>query len=172
LNNCAISLFLIKNLAIVVGNEFHPRQAFRALKLIYYALNSGLLIFFLVGIYMNSMSLPDFKDEVDILTIVNVLLLGMIPAGYMISSRRVAAIRPGDPFPKKFEHFQAAMILRWAMIEGVALLSIVGMIILQDAKQVVLFLLCIVVLSMNTVTKEKAIRMAKLNPEEARALDV
>jgi hypothetical protein len=46
------------------------------------------------------------------------------------------------------------------------------MIILQDAKQVVLFLLCIVVLSMNTVTKEKAIRMAKLNPEEARALDV
>lgn len=155
----------------MVGHEFHPRHAFRALKLIFYALNMGLLAFFFVGIYLNGMTIPEFKSDMDILTIVNVLLLVMIPAGYMISNRRMDAIERGDPFARKFGQFQVAMILRWAMIEGVALLSVVGLIILQDAKQLVLFIICILVLSMNTVTREKAIRLAKLNADEARALE-
>jgi hypothetical protein len=153
------------------SQTFHPRQAFRALKLIFYGLNTGLLIFLFVGVFMNGMALPGFKDEVHILTIVNVLLLVSIPVGYTISSRRMAAILPADPFAKKFDQYQSAMIIRWAMIEGAALLSIVGLILLQDAKQLVLFILCVVVLSMNTVTREKVIRLAKLNPEEARALE-
>jgi hypothetical protein len=80
------------------------------------------------------------------------------------------AIDAGDSFSKKFEQFQSAMIIRWAMIEGTALFSLVGLIILQDAKQLVLFVICILVLSSNTVTKEKVTRMAKLNSEEAKAL--
>ena len=63
------------------------------------------------------------------------------------------------------------MIIRWAMIEGTALFSIVGLILLEDAKQLVLFVFCILVLSLNTVTKEKVIRQAKLNAEEAKMLD-
>jgi hypothetical protein len=155
----------------MVGHEFHPRQAYRALKLIFYALNTGLLVFFFVGIYLNGMAIPQFKDEVDILTIVNVLLLGSIPAGYTISARKMAGIGRGEPFSRKFEQYQSAMIIRWAMIEGVALLSIVGMILLQDAKQLIIFIFCVLVMSMNTVTREKVIRMAKLTPEEAKTLD-
>jgi len=45
-----------------------------------------------------------------------------------------------------------------------------GLIVLQDAKQLVLFIICILALSMNSVTREKAIRLAKLNPEESKAL--
>ena len=56
------------------------------------------------------------------------------------------------------------------MIEGAALFSLVGLILLQDAKQLVLFVLCILVLSTNTITKEKVTRMAKLNTEESKAL--
>ena len=147
----------------MIGQHFHPRQSFRALKLIFYALNTGLLVFFFVGVYLNGMAIPEFKTEVDILTVVNVLLLGSIPAGYMISARKMAGIDRGEPFARKFEVYQTAMILRWAMIEGVALLSLVGMILLEDAKQLVIFVLCIVMLSLNTVTKEKVIRNAKLN---------
>ncbi len=154
----------------MLGHELQPRQAYRALKMIFYALNTGLLVFFFVGIYLNGMTIPEFKSEVDILTIVNVLLLAAIPGGYYLSSRKMAAIEPGEPFARKFEQYQSAMIIRWAMIEGVALLSIVGFILLQDAKQLVLFILCVLVLSMNTVTKEKVVRQAKLNHEEARAL--
>ncbi len=155
----------------MIGQDFHPRQAYRTLRIIFYSLNTGLLIFFIVGVYLNGMAIPDFKDKVDILTIVNVLLLGSIPAGYMISNRKMAAIEPGDPFSRKFEQFQSAMIIRWAMIEGAALFSIVGLILLKDAKQLVIFILCIVVLSLNTITKEKVVRMAKLNREEAKSLD-
>jgi len=100
-----------------------------------------------------------------------VFLLAAIPAGYTISTKKMEAIDPADTFSKKFEQFQTAMILRWAMIEGTALFSLVGLIVLQDAKQLVLFVICILVLSSNTVTKEKVTRMAKLNSVESRALD-
>jgi hypothetical protein len=149
----------------------HPKQSFRALKLIFYALNTGLLLFFFVGIVLNDMAIPEFKDDMDILTLVNTFLLVMIPVGYTLSSRKMAAIEQGDPFAKKFEQFQVAMIIRWAMIEGVALLSIVGMILLEDAKQLIVFLICILVLSVNTISKEKVAKGAKLNPDEERALE-
>jgi len=57
------------------------------------------------------------------------------------------------------------------MIEGVALFSIVGLILLQDGKQLVIFVICILILSMNTVSKEKVIKLAKLTAEEARSLE-
>lgn len=155
----------------MIGEKFQAKAAYRALKLIFYSLNSGLLLFFIVAIYLNEMQIPAFKDGFDILTYVNVFLLASIPAGYTISSRRMEAIDAGDSFAKKFEQFQSAMIIRWAMIEGTALFSLVGLIVLQDAKQLVIFVICILVLSSNTVTKEKVTRMAKLNSEESRALD-
>ena len=155
----------------MIEPEFQPRVAYRTLRIIFYALNTGLLIFFMVAVYLNGMELPPFRDEIDLLTVVNLLLLSAIPVGYMISSRKLDSIKPKEPFSKKFEQFQTAMILRWAMIEGTALFSIVGLILLKDAKQLVIFILCILVLSVNSVTKEKVVRMAKLNAEEAKALD-
>jgi hypothetical protein len=155
----------------MIGERFQPKAAFRALRVIFYALNSGLLLFFIVAIYLNGMKLPPFQEGFDILTFVNVVLLAAIPAGYSISSKRMEAIDPADSFSRKFEQYQAAMIIRWAMIEGVALFSLVGLIVLQDSKQLILFVICILVLSSNTVTKEKLTRMAKLNAEESRALD-
>ena len=155
----------------MLGQNPHPKAAYRALKLIYYALNAGLLFFFFVGIYLNDMTIPEFKDGVDILTLVNLLLMGMIPVGNLISGRKIAAIEAGDPFARKFEQFQSAMILRWAMIEGVALLSVVGLIIVQDGKQMVIFVICILIFSMNSLSREKVVRMAKLNPDEARSLE-
>lgn len=155
----------------MIGHDFQPRLAYRALRLIFYSMNTGLLVFFVIGIYLNEMAIPAFREEVDILNIVSLLLLLSIPLGYLISNRRLAAIEPGEPFQKKFEQYQVAMIIRWAMIEGTALFSIVGLILLEDAKQMVIFILCIAVLSLNTITREKVIRMARLNREEAKALE-
>lgn len=166
-----ISVFLYVNLRKMITPQFNPRMAYRVLRIIFYSLNTGLLFFLMVGVYLNGMKIPSFHDELDVLTIVNLLLLGAIPGGYSISSRKMEAIDPADPFSKKFEQFQTAMIIRWAMIEGTAIFAIVGMILLQDAKQLVIFLLCILVLSMNTVTREKVIRLAKLNREEAKVLE-
>ena len=155
----------------MIGEKFQPKAALRALRIIFYALNTGLLLFFIAGIYLSGMQLPPFQAGFDILTFINVVLLAVIPVGYSLSSRRMDAIDPADSFSRKFEQFQAAMILRWAMIEGVALFSLVGLIVLQDSKQLVLFIICILVLSSNTITREKVTRMAKLNAEESRALD-
>ena len=155
----------------MIGEKFQPKAAFRALKIIFYSLNSGLLLFLMVGIYLNGMQIPEFKDGIDILTYVNIFLLLSIPAGYSISSRKMEAIDVVDSFSKKFEQYQSAMIIRWAMIEGAAIFSLVGLIVLQDSKQLILFVLCILVLSSNTVTREKVTRMAKLNAEESKALE-
>lgn len=155
----------------MISQQFNPRLAFRILRVIFYSLNTGLLILLMAGVYLNGMEIPGFRDELNVLTIVNLLLLGAIPAGYAISNRRMEAIDPATPFSRKFEQFQTAMIIRWAMIEGTAIFAIVGLILLQDAKQLVIFVLCVVVLSMNSVTRERVVRLAKLNREEAKSLD-
>ena len=154
----------------MIGEGFQPKAAFKALKVIFYALNTGLLLFFMVGVYLNEMQIPPFATELDILNIVSIFLLASIPGGYMVSNRKFDAIDAGDSFQGKWEQFQTGMIIRWAMIEGAALFSLVGLIVLHDAKQLVLFIICILALSMNSVTREKATRLAKLNPEESRAL--
>ena len=150
--------------------DFQPRIAFRMLKMIFYSLNAGLLIFFMVIVYLNDLTIPELQSEVDILTVVNIILLGSIPAGYALSGRRWEAIDPEDPFPRKFEQFQTGMILRWAMIEGAALFSLIGLLILQDSKHLILFILCLLVLSSNSVTREKVVKWAKLNSNEAEQL--
>jgi len=154
----------------MIGEGFQPRAAYRALRIIFYAMNTGLLLFFMVGVYLNGMQIPNFKQELDILNIVSIFLLAAIPVAYMLSNRRFDAINAGDPFSVKWEQFQSAMIIRWAMIEGAALFSLIGLIVLQDAKQLVLFVICVLVLSGNSINREKATRLAKLNPEESRAL--
>jgi len=154
----------------MIVDGFQPKAAFRALKIIFYALNTGLLLFFMVSVYLNEMEIPAFKQELDILNIISVFLLASIPLGYYISNRRFDAIDAAESFQVKWEQFQAGMIIRWAMIEGPALFSLVGLIALQDAKQLVLFIICLLALSMNSVSREKATRLAKLNPEESRAL--
>jgi hypothetical protein len=154
----------------MIGEGFQPKAAFRAIRVIFYALNTGLLLFFMVGIYLNQMQIPPFRTELDILNVVSIFLLTSIPGGYIISNRKFDAIDAGDSFQAKWEQFQTGMIIRWAMIEGAALFYLVGLIVLQDAKQLVLFIICILALSMNSVTREKATRLAKLNPEESKAL--
>lgn len=154
----------------MIGDKFQPKLAYRTLRLIFYGLNTGLLLFFMVSIYLTGMEIPVFKEEIDVLTIVNIILLLSILAGYNLSSKRMEAIDPGDSFPKKFEQFQSAMLIRWAVIEGCAIFSLVGLIVLQDSKQLILFVICVLLLSSNTVTKEKVTRMAKLNTEESSAL--
>ena len=155
----------------MIGEKFQPKTAYRALKIIFYALNTGLLLFFIVATYLSGSLLPPFHEGYDILTFVNIALLLTIPVAYSISSKKLEAIDASDSFARKFEQYQVAMIIRWALIEGVALFSLVGLIVLKDSKQLILFVICILVLSSNTVTKEKATRMAKLNAEESRALD-
>ena len=39
------------------------------------------IVFFLVGIYLNEMQIPAFKEGIDILTYVNIFLMASIPAG-------------------------------------------------------------------------------------------
>ena len=152
------------------ADGFKPRSAYRSLRIIFYAMNTGLLVFFMVAVYLNDMQIPPFKQELDILNIVSIFLLVAIPVGYMLSNRRFDSIDAGEPFSAKWEQFQSAMIIRWAMIEGAALFSLVGMIVLLDSKQLVLFIICILVLSSNSISRDKVTRLAKLNPEESRAL--
>ncbi|MEZ5072592.1 MAG: hypothetical protein R2751_16920 [Bacteroidales bacterium] len=156
----------------MMGPAFSPRQAFRVLRLIYLSMNTGLILFFFVVVNLNGWSIPGFRDEVDMLTFVNVLLLVCIPLGYYLSNRRMATIEAGSPFARKWEVYQTAMIIRWAMIEAVSLFSLVGLMLLDDAKHLVLFILCILVFSLNSVTKDRVIAGAKLNRDEARALDL
>ncbi len=92
----------------MIGSKFQPKVAYRMLRVIFYSLNTGLLIFFMASIYVNDMQIPEFSLEIDILTVVNILLLGAIPIGYLLSNRKMEAIDAGETFQEKFTSFSTS----------------------------------------------------------------
>jgi hypothetical protein len=148
--------------------NFSLKQSYRALKLIYASLISGLILFQLVTILMNDLAIPGIQEGFDVLNLVSAVLILMIPAGKMVSDRQVQTIDASAPLQSRFSKLQTAMIMRWAWIEGPAIFSIVVFLLLNDGKQLLLFLVCLVAFILAYPAKTKVADMLKLSEEEKR----
>lgn len=127
---------------------------------------AGVILFQLVTILMNQWKIPEFKEDLDLLNIVSILLLLIIPVGKMISDKRISAIDQNLDLASRFSLVQTSLIIRWATIEGPAFFSIVAFLLLQDGRQLVVFLVCLVAFILANPGMEKVSSYAKLSAEE------
>lgn len=127
---------------------------------------SGVVIFQIVTLALFEFEIPGFKEGVDPMNIASAALLLVIPLGKMLSDRRLSTIKEDDPTKTKIEKLQSALIIRWACIEAPALFSIITFMILEDGKQLVLFLICLIAFVLANPTRDRFIKMGRLNNEE------
>jgi len=146
------------------------KQLYKILLIIYASLIVGVVIFQAVAISLNDWKLPDFAPEIDILNIISLCMFFLIPAGKMVSDKLLKTIDPDSPAPQKMMKLQTSLILRWAFIESASLFSIVVFILLNDGKQMIVFLLCLAAFALASPSREKISTWAKLNSEERREL--
>ncbi len=146
------------------------KQSYRILQTIYLALITGVVLFQGVTIFMNDWQIPDFKQGLDPLNILSLLMLSLIPVGKIVADKSLNRIDPGAALAEKTAILQKALIIRWACIEGPTLFAIVAFMLLQDGKQLVVFLIGFAAFIMANPSKVKIAVMAKLNETEKKEL--
>mgnify|MGYP001222635472 CR=1 FL=1 len=138
----------------------------KVLRIIFISLMTGCIMFFLVMMLQFDFQLPPFKPGFDILNIVSIFLLISIPIGGFVSNKKLEAIQPGLPATLKIAELQTALIIRWATIEAPALLSLVVFMVLEDSKQIIVFLVTILAFVLANPTKDRIAEWGRFSPGE------
>lgn len=106
------------------------RSAYMALKLIYFALISGVLVFMAVSVVISRQGTVAATDIKDVLLIpVLIITFTTIPVGYLISSRILAKIPADIELKERITKYHQVLLPRIATCEGSALLSLVSFLV-------------------------------------------
>lgn len=149
----------------------NTKQLYLILKIIYFAMFSGLLIFLFVVLFLGH---EEIKEQLDMQNPLVLVLLGLtlivIPIGIKVSGKIIQKIDKNLPLIKKISGFSNAWIIRVAVIEGVTLFSIVSLLITHDYRFLFIAILLMMFFLMNFPSISKMAQMLHLTREEMDCL--
>ncbi|MEO9531266.1 MAG: hypothetical protein ABJG68_11920 [Crocinitomicaceae bacterium] len=104
----------------------NPQNFFRTNKIIYFALLMGMLLFLAVSIFISKEDLVFYLDFSEpLFLVVPVLMFGCIAASTFIPKKLLAPIKNTKDLTQKTTVYNTSSIIKYALIEGPVLLSIV-----------------------------------------------
>jgi len=136
---------------------------------IYYALVTGLLIFFIVVIVLIQDTDPSTGKDIDnILTIiVPVFGLIMMFVSRMIYSQMLSKVDAGNSLIQKISSYRTAKIVAWATIESACFLALVATMLTSNYLYVAVFIFLFGYFFLMKPSKESLIRDMRLNSDES-----
>jgi ABC-type multidrug transport system fused ATPase/permease subunit len=145
----------------------NPKQLYGILKIIFFAMFSGILIFLMVVIFLSH---EEIKEQLDLQNTLVLALLGLtllgIPLSIKISGKVIKKIDKNLPLIKKVEGFSNGWIIRMAVIEGVSLFCIVALLMTHDHRFLFIVILLLMFFLMNFPSISKMAQMLHLTKEE------
>lgn len=140
---------------------------FSTLAVIHAGLVVGLLLFLSIAFYINATG----KVADDVMRNIFIWVVPFIAAsGVLVSSwiykKRIREVRDVEDFRSRLSTYQTAIMIRWYILEGVALLSIVTYLITGDAFFFAIAGLLIVVLVMVRASRRQLVGDLQLNSIE------
>jgi len=147
---------------------------FKFLTIIYFALITGQLIFGLFAYYLNSNNItvtsnPELREI--FLYVVPMLFLFSMLAGYLIFRFRIRMIKARTTLVEKLTQYRSLVIVRYALLEGSSLFSIVAYLVTGDllfltfSGFIILFFISI------RPTRERAETELRLNSSEMATIN-
>ncbi len=138
----------------------------------YYALVTGLLIFFIVVIVLIQDTDPSTGKDIDnILTIIVPVFGFMIMfVSRMIYTQMLSKVDSGNSLIKKISGYRTAKIIAWAMIEGACFFALVATMLTSNYLYVVVFIFLFGYFFLMKPSKESFIRDMHLNSEESELI--
>lgn len=150
------------------------KEYFKTLGIIHLSLIGGLLLFGMVSVFLqtDSPSSDNNSSSIDVFMIFApvIAFLG-ITASYLISNNRLQSIKKHDSLSKKMNEYRSTQIVKYALLEGPALFSLVSYLLTGNCIYLILAAVLIVLLFMNRPTKFKAISDLTLNKDERDLID-
>lgn len=143
-----------------------PNGFVKTLSIIHLALLSGLIIFLIIAYTQNKEWLLNINDTSDVFFfIAPILAVGGILAGNFLYDKQIDALSTKNSLREKLTGFQTASIMKYALIEGPALLAIVSSMNSGNLFYIIIAVALIVYFFFQKPTKEKIESHLKLNSE-------
>ena len=154
---------------MTVSEPAEIKNQIRITNVIYYALVTGLLLFFIVVIVLiQDKDLSTGKGVDNIFTIiVPVFGLMMMFLSRMIYNQMLSKIDAGSSLIQKISGYRTAKIVAWAMIESACFLALVASMLTSNYLYVAVFIFLFGFFFLMKPSKESLIRDMHLNSDES-----
>lgn len=108
-------------------NPLNPKEALKTLRILHFALLSGKIFFSLVVLFLfyNGMEPTGVELSRTFTFIIPVFVVSGYVASHLLFRNRVGVARTAKDLTEKLTHYRAALIVRWALLEGPAFFAIV-----------------------------------------------
>lgn len=137
------------------------------LKVIYFALLAGVLLFATVVIISVAEDIgKTVPGDKTLLIALLIVTATSIPAGMYLSRRKISQIPKDISLSEKMRQLTAAWIIRLATIEATLLFSLVILLVTADYRLLYITVLILFYFAMNYPSKEKAAAFMNLSREE------
>ncbi len=143
--------------------------SFKAMNILHLGLLGGLFLFAVVSLYLvyTGSFPPSMQDNEQLLQVGALALAGLgIFFGNRIFKSRMLAIQDMPTAKEKIAFYQTANIVRWALIEGAALFSIICFMLTANYAFLALAVALIILLMVLKPTKEKIFIQTGISGEE------
>ena len=136
---------------------------------IYYALVTGLLLFFVVVIVLIQDKDPSTGKDIDNIftVIVPVFGLMMMFLSRMMYNQMLSKIDAGSSLIQKISGYRTAKIVAWAMLESACFLALVATLLTSNYLYVAVYIFLFGYFFLMKPTKESLIRDMHLNSDES-----
>lgn len=150
-----------------------PREYFKALKILFYALIAGLVFYAITATGIQKMELTS-PVTIHFSNIVMPILLFIVMACIILSrvlfQRRLIEIKEKRSLQDRLTGYRGAMILRWALLEAPAFLLLTAYLLTGQQLYLALTLIILVRFITSRPTCQRTIEELTLTPTEAGAL--
>ena len=149
------------------------REYFRSLKIVFFALISGLLFFAVIAVILVQMGgfASGLKGMENIFLIIALIFVVSGVAGSILLFRnRLAALRDQTGLPEKMAGYRSALIVKYALLEGPVFLCLIFFLVTGKYELLGLAILVILFFFTMMPTIPKAISDLGLNYEERKAV--
>lgn len=149
------------------------REYFKTMQIIYYALIAGQVSFALIALFLHQMiGLDTGLNELRIifLYIVPIFIVGGYLSSRILFKNSLKTAKSKSSLVEKMADYRAALIVRYALLEGPSFLAIVVYLITGDFSFLVMAVFIIVIFFTIKPTRENAVNDLELNPAEEQAI--
>jgi hypothetical protein len=151
----------------MAGNSFNAKKAILLLRLMYFAMIAGCVIYLIVVFMVSTEKFffkVDFSDPLQITLLV--LSISAIPFAYFYSKNIFNKVSLNDKLDKKFSEFQTGIIIRLAACEGVAFFSVINLLLTGNLFNIVFFVFALLVILLNYPSPERIGQEINLSASE------
>jgi hypothetical protein len=153
----------------MIANKLTPKEYFKSMLVIWFSLIGGQIFFGIITFYLNNNGSyePRAKDLKDIfIYLVPVFTVYGVIAGSIIFKKKLNSSKSKTSLIEKLNDYRAALIIRYALLEGATFFSLVSYLMTGDSLFLYISIAIIVIFIIIKPSTKDVINNLELNPGE------